>query len=95
MEDGAQMPLRFELRTDSAQRFHGADHEKAVALHALSDAVEQRGAVPIVEVDRDVAAEYNVELSQRGKVFHQVQLPETYHASNLVAKLPATGTGLK
>ena len=50
------------------------------------DAVAQEGRLGVVvEIDRDVAAEYDIEPSQKGKVFHQIELPEACHAPDFVA----------
>src|SRR5450631_4385657 len=69
-------------------RFGGAEHQKAIGLGRLGEAVEYVGLGILVEIDQDVAAEDDVEDAKMGKILQQVQLPVLDHGADVGIDLP-------
>src|SRR5579875_1058322 len=80
---------RLEAVGDAEHRLGAAEIEEAVIGHDLTDALEHPGLGLLVEVNKDVAAEDDVEAAEDARVVEQVEFPELHHRPDRRVDLPA------
>src|SRR5262249_43822399 len=59
---------RAERLGETDHRLGGAEHQEAVGLEHLGDAVEHADLGLLIEIDQHAAAEHDVEIAEMGEV---------------------------
>ena len=83
------MILGSKLGAQVRERFRGTNEQISVGSQLASQAVKQFFLCFSVEVDRDVAAKDNIELSQIGEWFEQISSLKGDKVAELVLDPPA------
>src|SRR5579871_4411393 len=81
--EAALVRIRPERVGNPDNGFGCTQHQHAVRLDRLCDALEDSRLGLLVEIDQDVAAEDDVEFAEAGEVLHQVELAILHHPANV------------